>query len=75
MLKGGFGASILETLADNNIYKQVIRFGWPYQFIEHGTSTQSLREKYGLSSHQIISQIRSLDILASAKQFKNLSLS
>ena len=58
VLKGGFGSSILETLSDQNILKKVLRFGWPDQFIEHGTSTKYLRSKYGLSSNNIMDQIR-----------------
>jgi 1-deoxy-D-xylulose-5-phosphate synthase len=60
VLKGGFGSSIVETLADHNVSIKVLRFGWPDNFIEHGTSTESLRTKYGLSSDNIADEVRIL---------------
>lgn len=36
VLSGGVGSSILELLSENNIYKNVLRMGFPDKFIEHG---------------------------------------
>lgn len=39
-LSGGFGSAVLELMEDNNIKAEVLRFGIPDDFIEHGKIDQ-----------------------------------
>jgi 1-deoxy-D-xylulose-5-phosphate synthase len=48
VLKGGFGAAIIEELSDLRSSTPVVRVGWPDQFIDHG-KPDDLRAKHGLS--------------------------
>lgn len=43
-LAGGFGSLVLETLADFQERKHVLRFGIPDEFIEQGSVTEELEE-------------------------------
>jgi 1-deoxy-D-xylulose-5-phosphate synthase len=45
---GGFGSAVLEVLEEIGCDVQLVRIGWPDQFIEHG-KIDALREKYGLT--------------------------
>jgi len=57
VLSGGFGSAILETLDAQGIQTPVHRIGWPDRFIDHGSSTQSLRNANGLSHETLERQI------------------
>ena len=46
VLNGGFGSAMLEKLQENNISIPFKRIGWPDEFIPHGDSVSSLREKF-----------------------------
>ena len=52
ILKGGFGSQI-SALAKKT---QVLSFGWPDRFIEHG-SVDGLKRKYGLDSESVAERI------------------
>lgn len=52
ILKGGFGSQI-SALAKKT---QVLSFGWPDRFIEHG-SVDELKRKYGLNSESVAERI------------------
>jgi 1-deoxy-D-xylulose-5-phosphate synthase len=54
---GGFGSAVLEFLNEKRISTPVIHIGWPDQFIEHGTSVDALRQKYGLTVDQILTRV------------------
>ena len=56
VLNGGFGSAMLEKLQENNIFIPFKRIGWPDEFIPHGDSVSSLREKFGLSRIGILEQ-------------------
>ncbi|MDB6041182.1 MAG: dxs [Verrucomicrobiales bacterium] len=58
VLPGGYGSSVIELLSDKSIATPVVRIGWPDQFIEHATSVDYLREKYGLTSARAISEVK-----------------
>jgi 1-deoxy-D-xylulose-5-phosphate synthase len=60
VLCGGYGASVLEFLSDRRITTPVLRIGWPDQFIEHATSVDHLRQKYGLTANNVAAQLKSL---------------
>jgi 1-deoxy-D-xylulose-5-phosphate synthase len=49
VLMGGYGSSVIEVLSERMISTPVARIGWPDQFIEHASSVDYLRKKYGLT--------------------------
>jgi 1-deoxy-D-xylulose-5-phosphate synthase len=63
-LTGGYGASVLELLSDKRILTPVERIGWPDQFIEHATTVDELREKYGLTVAQVIARVNAATVTA-----------
>jgi 1-deoxy-D-xylulose-5-phosphate synthase len=64
-LPGGYGSSVLELFSQKRINTPVVRIGWPDQFIEHASTVDYLRNKYGLTVENAVAQVHSL--LASAK--------
>jgi 1-deoxy-D-xylulose-5-phosphate synthase len=58
VIPGGYGSAVLELFADRGVQAQVIRIGWPDQFIEHASSVEHLRRKYGLTAEHAVGQIR-----------------
>jgi 1-deoxy-D-xylulose-5-phosphate synthase len=58
VLPGGYGSLVVEHLADAGIATPVHRIGWPDQFIEHASSVDYLREKYGLTATQAVQAVR-----------------
>ncbi|MDR1528071.1 MAG: 1-deoxy-D-xylulose-5-phosphate synthase [Puniceicoccales bacterium] len=59
VLMGGFGSAILEFYNDNGIKTNVLRYGWPDEFIKHGTSSDVLRQEHGLSAANIMDKVLS----------------
>jgi len=60
VLPGGYGASVLELLNEKGISTPVVRVGWPDQFIEHASTVEHLREKYGLTAAAAAAQVQAL---------------
>ena len=58
VLAGGYGASVLELLSEKRLSTPVVRIGWPDQFIEHATTVEHLREKYGLTKARTVEQVK-----------------
>ncbi len=58
VLPGGYGSLVVEHLTDQGIATPVVRIGWPDQFIEHASSVDYLREKYGLTAANAVSVAR-----------------
>ena len=58
VLMGGYGSSVLELFSEKAIGTTVIRIGWPDQFIEHATTQDELRRKYGLSVENVIAKVK-----------------
>ena len=57
---GGFGAAVLECLADNGLDDVFVRrIGIDDTFVEHGTQAE-LREKYEIDASSIVKHARSL---------------
>lgn len=54
VLPGGYGSSVMELFGDKQIKTPVARIGWPDQFIEHASSVDYLRAKYGLTVERTI---------------------
>ena len=71
VLPGGYGASVLEVLNERSIKTPVVRIGWPDQFIEHASSVDYLRERYGLTAAKTVERVRSV---FGEEQARNLAL-
>jgi 1-deoxy-D-xylulose-5-phosphate synthase len=57
VLKGGFGSAILEYLSDTGGRSTITRFGWPDEFIPHGSSVSQLRKEFKLDEDSLYSAI------------------
>ena len=57
VLKGGFGSAILEYLSDTGGRATITRFGWPDEFIPHGSSVSQLRKEFKLDEDSLYSAI------------------
>jgi 1-deoxy-D-xylulose-5-phosphate synthase len=49
VLKGGFGAAVLEELSELGLATPVVRIGWPDAFVNHG-KVDILRAQSGLTA-------------------------
>ena len=58
VLMGGYGSAVLELFNEKRITTPVIQIGWPDQFIEHATTTEDLRSKYGLTVENTVAKVR-----------------
>jgi 1-deoxy-D-xylulose-5-phosphate synthase len=57
-LAGGYGSAVLELFSEKAVPTPVARFGWPDQFIEHASTQDELRKKYGLTVDAIVSRVK-----------------
>ncbi len=57
VLQGGFGSAVLEFLSDTGGRPAITRFGWPDEFIPHGSSVSQLRKEFKLDEDSIYSAI------------------
>ena len=60
VLMGGYGSAILELFGEKRITTPVIQVGWPDQFIEHASTVDELRAKYGLTAENTVARIKSV---------------
>ncbi|HMJ90132.1 MAG TPA: transketolase C-terminal domain-containing protein, partial [Candidatus Acidoferrum sp.] len=58
VLMGGYGSAVIELFSEKRITTPVLRIGWPDQFIEHASSVDYLREKYGLTAGHAIQLVK-----------------
>jgi 1-deoxy-D-xylulose-5-phosphate synthase len=58
VLMGGYGSAVLELLSEKGVTTPVVRIGWPDQFIEHATTQDELRRKYGLSVENTVARVK-----------------
>jgi 1-deoxy-D-xylulose-5-phosphate synthase len=58
VLMGGYGSTVLELFGDKNITTPIVRIGWPDQFIEHATTQDELRRKYGLTVENAVAKVK-----------------
>jgi len=56
VLHNGYGASVMEALAEARITTPVVRIGWPDQFIDHG-KVDLLREQHGVTAAAAVRKI------------------
>ena len=57
-LMGGYGSAVLELFSEKSVTTPVVRIGWPDQFIEHASTQDELRKKYGLSVENTVSRVK-----------------
>lgn len=57
-LMGGYGSAVLELFSEKNVTTPVVRIGWPDQFIEHASSVDELRKKYGLTVENAVAKVK-----------------
>jgi 1-deoxy-D-xylulose-5-phosphate synthase len=67
-LMGGYGSAVLEVLNEKGITTPVVRIGWPDRFIEHASTQDELRKKYGLTVENIVLKVKT----ASASPTKDI---
>ncbi len=58
VLNGGYGSAVLELFNEKQITTPVARIGWPDQYIEHASSVDYLREKYGLTVVNTVARVK-----------------
>jgi 1-deoxy-D-xylulose-5-phosphate synthase len=58
VLMGGYGSAVLELFSEKNVETPVVRIGWPDQFIEHATTQDELRRKYGLTVENTVAKVK-----------------
>jgi 1-deoxy-D-xylulose-5-phosphate synthase len=51
---------VVELFNEKRITTPVVRIGWPDQFIEHASTVDYLREKYGLTAAAAVAQVKAL---------------
>lgn len=54
----GYGTAVVELFNEKRITTPVIQIGWPDQFIEHASSVEELRAKYGLTVENLVAKVR-----------------
>jgi 1-deoxy-D-xylulose-5-phosphate synthase len=57
VVMGGYGSAVLEFFNEKRITTPVIQIGWPDQFIEHATTVDDLRKKYGLTVENTVGKV------------------
>ena len=58
VLMGGYGSAVLELFSEKNVTTPVVRIGWPDQFIEHASTQDELRKKYGLTAENTVAKVK-----------------
>jgi 1-deoxy-D-xylulose-5-phosphate synthase len=58
VLMGGYGSAVLELFSEKSVHTPVVRIGWPDQFIEHASTQDELRLKYGLSVENTVARVK-----------------
>jgi 1-deoxy-D-xylulose-5-phosphate synthase len=57
-LMGGYGSAVLELFSELGVATPVVRIGWPDQFIEHASTQDELRKRYGLTVDNIMAKVK-----------------
>ena len=59
ILAGGFGSAVIEGLNSLGLHQcQVLRLGWPDEFIPQGSSRDKLLSAYGLDAEGIANSVQ-----------------
>src|SRR6516165_1073572 len=57
-LMGGYGSAVLELFSEKGVTAPIVRIGWPDQFIEHATTQDELRKKYGMTVENAVAKVK-----------------
>lgn len=57
VLAGGYGSAVSELFSERRITTPLLCIGWPDQFIEHASSADALRTKYGITVEAIAKKV------------------
>lgn len=60
VVTGGYGAAVLELFNELGVARPVVRVGWPDKFIEHASTDDELRAKYGLTPEHILDKVETV---------------
>ncbi len=60
VVMGGYGSAVLELLNEKHVAVPVLTVGWPDQFIEHASSVEHLRQKYGITVEAIAARVQTV---------------
>lgn len=74
VLMGGYGSSVLELFSELGVTTPVVRIGWPDQFIEHASSQDELRKRYGLTIENIVLKVKGQFSEAPAQEARVIQL-
>jgi len=55
---GGYGAAVLELFSEKNVTTPMVRIGWPDHFIEHASTQDELRKRYGLTVENTVAKVK-----------------
>jgi 1-deoxy-D-xylulose-5-phosphate synthase len=55
---GGYGSAVLELFNERRVGTPVILVGWPDRFIEHASTVEDLRNKYGITVENVVAKVR-----------------
>jgi 1-deoxy-D-xylulose-5-phosphate synthase len=58
VVSGGYGSAILELFNERSVTTPVVMIGWPDKFIEHATTVEDLRQKYGLTVETLVAKVK-----------------
>lgn len=58
IIAGGYGSAVLELFNELGVTRPVVRIGWPDKFIEHASTDDELRQKYGLTTENIVAKVK-----------------
>jgi 1-deoxy-D-xylulose-5-phosphate synthase len=72
VVMGGYGSAVLELYNEARIKTPVVHIGWPDKFIEHATSVEDLRHKYGLTVDNVVAKVKA-ELSAAAPAAKLIS--
>ncbi len=59
VMMGGYGSAVLELFSEKNVATPLIRIGWPDQFVEHASTQDELRKRYGLTVENVVAKVKS----------------
>lgn len=57
-VQGGYGSAVLEFFSEKHITTPLVQIGWPDRFIEHASTVEDLRKKYGLTAENAVAKVR-----------------
>jgi len=62
VIMGGYGSAVLELFNEKRVTTPIVMIGWPDKFIEHATTVEDLRQKYGLTVENLVAKVKALSV-------------